>query len=185
MLQLTSRHIPYLARRGRLRAQKRDGRWWPDEASVRESLQERQEWISLETAAEMVGCHPHTVLRHVQAGEIEQRAVDHALPSLSRESVERFGEQRRAELAATQDRRDARALRASGPPEDGEVWLNSVTTALVLGLSTTRVDQLARAERLPYTLRGRRRWFRRSHVEQIAAARALNATLRGAPVCHA
>ena len=48
------------------------------------------------------------------------------------------------------------------PPDDTDVWLDGPTVALMLGISTTRVSQLARRDRLPNTRRGRRRWFRRS-----------------------
>ena len=59
------------------------------------------------------------------------------------------------------------------PPDvEGDVWLDAVATALVLRLSPTRVNQLAAEVRLPFTEAGRRRWFRRSHIEHIASARA-------------
>jgi hypothetical protein len=44
--------------------------------------------------------------------------------------------------------------------------------ALLLDITRTRVGRLARIGRLPGTVRGGRRWFPRSHVEQVAAARA-------------
>ncbi|MDE0775443.1 MAG: helix-turn-helix domain-containing protein [Nocardioides sp.] len=53
------------------------------------------------------------------------------------------------------------------------MWLDTTTAALVLGISTGRVRQLARSGRLPFTEHAGRRWFARHHVEQRAAARAL------------
>ena len=61
--------------------------------------------------------------------------------------------------------------------EEGEVWLDSATAALLLGFSAQYRGSLAIAERVP----GRRErpdshtarwWFRRRDIEQIAAARA-------------
>jgi hypothetical protein len=81
-----------------------------------------------------------------------------------------------AESLATRARaraRDRTALAASkvGPPVGGDVWFDTRTTALVLGISVTRVGQLARCGRLPCTDIAGRRWFRRSGSECIAAAR--------------
>jgi len=111
--------------------------------------------------------------RCVQARSSAGRVTRGVVPSLERASVEAWGEARREAQLATERKLAEQAARSIRPPDDGDVWLPSTTVALVLGISKTRVDQLARAERLPYTRRGVRRWFRRSHVEQIAAARAL------------
>lgn len=51
------------------------------------------------------------------------------------------------------------------------MWLSVETTALVLGLSTSRVLQLVHAELLPATQIGRRWWLRRTDIEQAAAVR--------------
>jgi excisionase family DNA binding protein len=96
-------------------------------------------------------------------------------PSVCRTSAEAyaavFAEQRAEAQRHQAEVQRARAER-SGGPADGDVWLSVETTALVLGLSTSRVLQLVHAELLPATQIGRRWWLRRSGVEQAAAARA-------------
>lgn len=103
------------------------------------------------------------------------RGREHAVPSLERTSVERFAgewqERRRAEIG-----RQA-AARTSGPPNDGDVWLDAATAAIVLEVSASRARQLARSERLldvatpepppPIAL----------GTQQVAAARALEQRL--------
>lgn len=60
--------------------------------------------------------------------------------------------------------------------ERGEVWLDSATTALVLGVSVQYLGRLALAERIPARRDAHRRghpWrFRRRDIEQVAAARS-------------
>jgi len=73
------------------------------------------------------------------------------VPSLEQASVEAWAEEGRAAQVAAEARRTERETKSVTPPDDGDVWLTSTTVALVLGISTTRVDQLARADRLPYT----------------------------------
>jgi excisionase family DNA binding protein len=81
-----------------------------------------------------------------------------------------FAEQRAEARRHQAEVQRARAER-SGGPADGDVWLNVETTALVLGLSTSRVLQLVHAELLPATHIGRRWWLRRTAIEQAAAVR--------------
>ena len=126
-------------------------------------------WVSWQTAAAMVGCSQTTIHRHVRKGDLVRRPADRNTRSLERESVEAFARRWRA----VAEERAAWVPVQHGPPDDGDVWLDARTVALMLEVSTTRVDQLARADRLPYTRHGVRRWFRRCHIEQIAAARAL------------
>lgn len=99
---------------------------------------------------------------------------DRKIPSLSRASVEAFAEQWKQEQAAKQR---AKAVRPStgGPPDDGDVWLDSVTASLVVGVSTQYLGRLALQGRLPGALDKQRRkwWFRRRDIEDYAAERAL------------
>lgn len=141
-------------------------RWWIDQADVRNLAAERSQWISFAAAATLVGCSKGAIKTAVSAGKIRRRVVHRSQPSLNTESVSTF-----AQLWATKKERRLQR-RDNGPPADGEVWLDSTTTALVLGVSRSRVSQLALAERLPCTVRNGRRWFQRTHVEQAAAARS-------------
>lgn len=66
------------------------------------------------------------------------------------------------------------------PPTDGDVWLSSVTAALLLGWTPQYVTRLATHERIPAVRRGRRWWLRRRDVERCAAARAFTSQHRAA-----
>ena len=91
----------------------------------------------------------------------KRAALNAAQPSLDRQSVTEFA----GEWAVTNQHRADRPRPVSAPPDDEEVWLDSATTALVLGISQSRLNQLALADRLPCVVRGKRRWFRRTHVD--------------------
>jgi hypothetical protein len=133
----------------------------------------------------MVGASATTIARAARPGVIEQRDVDRWLPSLRRDSVERFKSQHAAEQQLRDRKRahvelqHSRQRALTEPPDDGQVWLNALTAALLLGVTVGRVRQLARAERLPHQLRAGRYWFRRTDVEQAAAARAFRAMATG------
>jgi hypothetical protein len=159
-----ARHPPTLA----------GGRWWIDPRGVEEIAEDRSRWVSFDEAGRMAGCAANTIAHAVRQGMIVQRPVlNKALPSLDRSSVLTFAEAKAAKAKAAAEARANRPQRLTGPPDDGDVWLDARTTALVLGISLTRVGQLARRGRVPCTVVGGRRWFRRRHIEQIAAARAL------------
>lgn len=163
-----------MAKKGSFPAVLLRGRWWIDQRGIEKLAQDRSRWISFAEAGRMAGCSANTIGRAVKRGLITQRPVtNRALPSLDRSSAMRFAETRAAAKTAAAEARTARPTRQSGPPDDGDVWLDTRTTALLLGISITRVAQLARRGRLPCTDTGGRRWFRRSHIEQIAAARVL------------
>ncbi|GAB6983536.1 hypothetical protein [Nocardioides pyridinolyticus] len=71
--------------------------------------------------------------------------------------------------------RIARRSREFGPPKDGDVWFDTRTAALVIGCTPQHMARLARTGRIPASTNGGRKrfWFKRHHVEQYAAARAL------------
>lgn len=171
----TAHHIAYLANTGELKATKSGGRLWFRETSVTSFVAERDLWVSYATGATIAGCSVGTLKRAVGQGTVEARPLTNtARPSLRRVSVEQFAadltERRHQD---TQARADAAISRpASAPPDDGDVWLDASTTALILGISTTRLGQLAAADRIPHQMRGRRRWYRRGDIERLAAARA-------------
>jgi excisionase family DNA binding protein len=166
-------HVPWLAERGVINGVRSGQRWWLDEESVEvcrlQREAEREEWLSHVEAAEVVGCSPQTVLIAAKSGRIDQRHMPRGFPSLSRASVETFAaeQQQRA-----REREQGAAQRpVSGPPDDHHTWLGSAETAQILGISRRRVDQLAKQESLPFVQVGRRRWFRRDHVDLVKHAR--------------
>jgi excisionase family DNA binding protein len=133
----------------------------------------------MQVAARIAGCSDRTIARAVAAGHIKRReTTSRAVPSLDRVTVEAYATQRRAEQAARardkavgeQDRDRRRSTLR--PPDDGNVWLTPTEAALVLGLSPSRVKQMTRQDRLPHhTTPAGRHFFRRDHIEQVAAAR--------------
>lgn len=187
-LGVTVGHVRWLAGRGRLPASRVAGRIRIDASHVDAVVQERVAWVSRATAAEIIGCTLYAVWSAAASGELETRRAPRHKPAISRASVEAWAARWRSEQRLKQQRREAvererRArLAVSGPPEDGDVWLDAGATAVVLGISRSRVSQLARVDRLPHVRRGRRLWFRRTHVEQIAAARAWQRTRTEASV---
>lgn len=138
------------------------------------------QWVTHAEAAAIVGCSRNTIDRAQAAGRIERRhPVGRKTPTLSRASVERFAEAWRAEQVERQQQGPTRS-REYGPPKDGDVWLDTRTAALVIGCTPQHMARLARRGRIPASTNGDRKrfWFRRHHVEQYAAARALEWTIR-------
>jgi excisionase family DNA binding protein len=175
-LNLTPLYVRHLVQHGGL-GEQRDGVWVANAASVCERRAECEEWVSFGEAARVVGCAISTISYHARTGHIEQRPITSTgRPSLRRSAVHEFARQRAAALAVRAEQSER--PRPNQPPDDGHVWLDTVTVALMLGVSDSRVRQLACQGRLPFVHPGRRRWFRRDHIEVIAAARAL----RGRPV---
>ncbi|MBA2953440.1 helix-turn-helix domain-containing protein [Nocardioides sp. MAH-18] len=132
-------------------------------------------WISQAAAAEIVGCNATTIEHAVAVGRIAHRPRRGPRPSLDRASVEAFAKTWQAEQARRAERRAARPARdpePTGPPPTDDVWLDSPTTAALLGWTPTYVARLADHDRLPGIRHGRRWWFRRADVERYAAARA-------------
>lgn len=176
ILDRSPQQVRWLARHGHIEGEPVDGRWRFTATSVHAEAEERARWVSYEDAAALTGTDHHAVWRAAQAGEIDRRQAHRANPALLRTSVEAWGarraERRAAEAAAAEARRAAREA-AAGPPDEEHVWLRSPVVAIMLGITTAGVDVAARRGAIPHTMVGRRRWFRRDHVEQLAAARAL------------
>jgi excisionase family DNA binding protein len=180
VLGVTAWSVRRFVELGQLEAHR--GAWvWVTESSVRQLAEERaadrERWISWTEAAEIVGCARDLIPQLVAQGHLEQRPAHRTTPSLCRTSVEAyapvFAEQRAEARRHKAELQQARTERSHGPA-DGDVWLSVETSALVLGLSPSRVLQLVHAELLPATQIGRRWWLRRSDVEQVAAARAFH-----------
>jgi excisionase family DNA binding protein len=167
--------VGHLARTGRLPWKREGRRLLVDEAAVREYAAKAAQWVSYIRAAQIVGCSETAILHAVQRGDIKRRKVEsNAQPALSRSSVDRFAGEWAVRQAERECRRTQREAKKSGPPEDGQVWLTSATAALVLGITTSRLRQLAQKERVPFTQTGGRRWYRRDHLEQLSGARCLS-----------
>jgi hypothetical protein len=175
LLGVTEGHVLWLISRDHLRAQRHEGRWWVAAASadgLRRHREEERDWVSAAQAARIVGCSPGAIQRAARRGEIVQRHVARQRPSLARSSVETFGSRWTGRLAARATARNTTTERpASAPPDDAHEWLSTRNAAQRLGLSTSRLNQLARLELLPVTLRGGRRWYRADHLQLIVNAR--------------
>lgn len=130
------------------------------------------DWITVAQAAALVGCHRHTIDRHVQAGRIRRRYPrGRKAPTLSRASVEEFADWRRQKLAADQERRTSR-FQGNGPPDDGDVWLNCPTAASLIGVSPQYLGRIAARGVLPAARPGARWWFRESDIRQFVEERS-------------
>ena len=131
------------------------------------------EWISIAAAQRIAGCSEPTVLRAIANGQLRQRTgLPRGVPSLHRESVEMWAEERRAATAAA-----ARAARQgreplSAAPKDGQDWLTTKQAAPIVGRSPAwLVDRAARGL-APHVRKGNRLWWRRDQVEAMGSVRA-------------
>jgi excisionase family DNA binding protein len=172
ILGVAAGQVPWLIGRGHLEGELHNRRWWVREGSVDELARRRAEeaqWVSAAEAARAVGCSQSVILRAANRGEIVQRKVERQRPSLSRPSVQAFQQTWAARLRERAERRERRP--ASWPPDDEHTWLTTREVADLLGVSRSRVDQLARAERLPVVRRAGRHWFRADHLQLFRNAR--------------
>lgn len=176
-LGMTAAHVGYLCRTGVLRSVRPSKRLWVDPVSVDDYRRDDTGWVTIADAATIIGCSTTTVVQAARNGFIQRHpATKRGHPSLSATSVQDFAARWRVQKAKQEALRLAEAQAAAqanraGPPPDGQVWFDAATVAAILGISAGRVQQLAVADRIPHTWHNRRRWFLRSHVEQVAAAR--------------
>jgi len=184
---LTSSMVHHLARHGKLPSILFNRRRMFDRTDVEHLVQDRERrgsaeaaWVSYARAAEIVGCSEPTISAYVARGRIAHRDGARARPSLDRTSVEEFATWWGAELERREDAKAASRADRIAPkhPDDGDVWLSTREVALMLGVTTAAINQMAARERLPATWSRGQRWFRRSHIEQITAARAAAITRR-------
>lgn len=184
-LGVTPEHVAWLARKGHFPILTTAGRrlWFEEDgvaAFARARVAEAERWVSYVEAAQIVGCSPSNIVNAVQRGDISgrrpprKRGPRGGVASLSRSAVEDYAERWRAqrELAREAQERATAAREPLKPPGPGDVWLSARATSLLLGVSVSRVHQLALADRLPHVRHRGRVWFRRSHMEVAAAARA-------------
>ena len=131
----------------------------------------QQPWLSFQTAARLTGLTMTAIEQGVAAGQIHQRTVPEVEwrpASLERESVLAWACQHRTQLKRRERGKKRLAILAAGrglPPNDDDVWLDTGTVGLMLGISERRVRQLAQRERVPCVSRDQRLWFRRDLTE--------------------
>lgn len=178
-LGMSRSSIVRMCRQGRLQARHQGREWRIDQATLEALGTERFRWISQETAGRLVGLPTSTIKAAAGRGELTLRGAHHALPSLDRGEVLRWAgaRRRRQETRAAQQLDRENATR---PPEDGRVWLDVETVAIMLSCSPRWVRMLAEQDRLPHLRRRRRLWFVREHIETISAARAFRHLQSGA-----
>lgn len=149
------------------------------ERLVAQRSEERRRWASREEIAKLAGCSHPTVDRAITSGAIELRPAPRttATRSLERVSAERWAaEWRRKRRALERNARRRRSRVPSDPPDDGHVWLDTATAALVAGVSENWLRTLAASSKAPATRCGRKLWWRRDLIESFAAARVRRGT---------
>lgn len=180
LLGLSPAYLPVVARQTGILMGVEHGRLWFDLASVEAEAQRRaheaERWVSYVEAARIAGCSAAMIGAAVQSGDLAHRSAGRGdrggRASIDRDSAVAFGRRRAQELADMAAAKQSLKSSYNGPPDDGQVWLSSSVSGLILGISAGRVHQLAAADRLPHVRVGNRLWFRRRDIEQIAAARA-------------
>lgn len=153
------------------------GAWMREEhleAIAQEREEERRLWVSREEVQRLAGCTGGPVDLAIARGRIAvwPGARRRSMPSLERESAERWAREWVERRRGAELRRQERAVKEpSGPPEDGNVWLDTATAAKIVGVTENWLSAMAASSRAPVTRRGWRLWWRRDLVEAFAAAR--------------
>jgi hypothetical protein len=130
-----------------------------------------QEWISIAAAQRVAGCSEPTVLRAIANGQLRQRTgLPRGVPSLHRESVELWAEERRVEAERKANLRRRRPLNA--PPDDENDWLSTKEAASIVRRSPAWLVDRAARDLAPHERRGNRLWWRRDQVEAMGSVRA-------------
>lgn len=129
------------------------------------------DWVSAEAAAAIIGCTPASIRQLVRSGLVTQRPARGRRPSIDRSSAEAYAPVWRRERAQRDAARRPRRLPSRLPC--GHEWLPTLTAAIVLGVSPSRMRQAAAEGLLPFERDRGRLWFRRDVTEQVAARRAL------------
>lgn len=181
VLGVSEGHVLWLIGHHRLDALRRGGRWWVPARSAaqlqRDRDDEQSRWVSAAEAARIVGCSQNAILRAAHRGEITQRRVPRQRPSLARSSVEEFKALWTSRVSARAGAQQPAGRPASAPLDDQHEWLSTRQAAQVLGLSASRINQLARLEMLPATTRANRRWYRADHLRLLRNARTASRDL--------
>ena len=135
---------------------------------------DRDRWVSRAQVAEWAGCDLKTVHRAITLGQIEVRPGERTrgMPSLDRESAQRWATSWAADKQARAERRSA-----MGPPDDEHVWLDTAAAAVVVGVTVPWMRRLADTQRAPATKVGQRWWWSGDLIEAYGAARAVRQTM--------
>ena len=171
-LGVDPKHIAWLSRRGQLVSERRARGWfWVRRDSLDALVAERASWVSWTEATAIVGCPRSRLERAVRDGTVDSRPQAwRTLPSVRRFSLEALIAVYAQEQRAAEERRTRRP--ATAPPDDELVWLTMAEVALLLQITRPGVRYRVEQDLIPHVRIGRRVWFRRDHVEQVAAARA-------------
>lgn len=160
---------------GELQAERHPTRPWlrvtPAEAERFKA--EHTRWITLVTAAELIGCSVSHVKEAIKRGEIASRPSQGPRPCVERPSVLTYRDDTYPTILRKRSRKDDQADKSPGPqpPDNENVWIRPATAALIVGISRGRISQLLRKEAIPHARIGRHFWIRRDHLEVWAAAR--------------
>lgn len=174
-LSVTVSTIARMVRKGNLAGQS-GARLFVSVESVEAHLEDEAKWCTHVQAAALIGCTRHDVARLVESGELPHRVTAKCKPSVDKAAAIAFRpiwkERKRARVSAA--REHAKAKRSpNAPPDDGDVWLDTRTTALVLGMSPSGVRLRVERGTLPAVNTGTRLWFRRRDVEIASSVRSL------------
>lgn len=144
-------------------------------------------WLSWPQAAGLVGCPVPTIEWYARTGRIRRRPQAGSRPSLERESVEEFGIWWRERELAKRARREARTRSSRRQTERAEQlgipegrlanagdagWMTSNSAAEALGVSTSTVLRMVRADELVGEKIGQRWLIRAERVQALADERS-------------
>jgi hypothetical protein len=119
-------------------------------------------WVTQQEAAQLLGVHVSLIPKMLRRGDLSSRRER---PSLSSAQVLELAAARER-AAAERAQRDAQP-RPVGPrpPDDEHDWLLGPAAAAVLGCSEGALGMRANRGQVPFTLHGRRRWYRLDLLE--------------------
>jgi excisionase family DNA binding protein len=141
---------------------------------------EMPDQMPIQDAARVIGCSVLVVEKHLGLSPLQasRLAADSPL-MISAERVRRLaGALAQASVLDSSDLRFRQALALARPPADGDVWLSTTTAAAVLGVTQRTVRKRAEEGRIPFAVQSGRRWYRRTDVEVMAAARTFTRARR-------
>lgn len=124
------------------------------------------DWITTREAATILNVHPLTVTKLIGRGALRRRSKR---PCLRRSDVEDLAHHR----AQPKPPKAPPPVRHDVPPDTEHEWVRgNEAAAAILGVSPSRISQLAAQGRLPFTYsKTSRRWYRVDHLELVARAR--------------
>jgi hypothetical protein len=133
------------------------------------------QWVTHREAALLLGVHVSLIPKMLRRGDLTSRRER---PSLSRDQVVELAAARRTAAAERERRRLLVHATGPQPPDDEHEWLLVPTAAAVLGCTEGALKMRANRGRVPYTVHGRRRWFRLDQLELLVRAQVARTTLK-------